>query len=337
MRTARDGVRWHLIEQQPYKYDFSSALPMIQAARDAGIQIIWDLCHYGWPDDLDIFSGDFIRRFSSFAGEFARVLAAETQDTPHFSPINEISFFSWAAGDQAILNPFATGRGDELKRHLVRASIAAIDRIRSACPSARFVQVDPVIHVVVDPGMGDREGQAAAAHCRAQFTAWDMLAGLADAALGGAPGYLDIIGVNYYVHNQWVYQGKFIERTDPRYRPFHDILSSVYRRYRRPILIAETGIEDERRPEWFRYICDQVVIALEQGIPVQGVCLYPVLNHPGWDDDRHCRNGLWDYCNECGGREIYSPLADEIMRQQTRIGQLPRTLAHHGEMISAFA
>ena len=24
IRTARDGVRWHLIEKTPYKYDFSS-------------------------------------------------------------------------------------------------------------------------------------------------------------------------------------------------------------------------------------------------------------------------------------------------------------------------
>ena len=26
------------------------------------------------------------------------------------------------------------------------------------------------------------------------------------------PSYIDVIGCNYYVHNQWVYGGEFIER-----------------------------------------------------------------------------------------------------------------------------
>ncbi|HYP08997.1 MAG TPA: hypothetical protein VER03_22410, partial [Bryobacteraceae bacterium] len=52
---------------------------------------------------------------------------------------------------------------------------------------------------------------------------------------------------------------------------------------------------------------------------VEGICLYPIVNHPGWDDDRHCHNGLWDYCNESGHREIYKPLADELRTQTARI------------------
>ena len=56
IRTARDGLRWHLIERTPYSYDFASAAPMLQAAKDTGMQVIWDLWHYGWPDDIDIFS-----------------------------------------------------------------------------------------------------------------------------------------------------------------------------------------------------------------------------------------------------------------------------------------
>jgi hypothetical protein len=52
------------------------------------------------------------------------------------------------------------------------------------------------------------------------------------------------------------------------------------------------------------------------GIPMQGICWYPILNHPGWLDDRHCHNGLLDYCDEDGTREIYGPLAQEFDRQQ---------------------
>ena len=31
---------------------------------------------------------------------------------------------------------------------------------------------------------------------------------------------------------------------------------------------------------------------LEAGVPLKGVCLDPVMDYPGWQDDRHCRCGL---------------------------------------------
>ena len=81
------------------------------------------------------------------------------------------------------------------------------------------------------------------------------------------------------------------------------------------MLIAETGIEDELRAEWFRYICDQSKIARTKNTPIEGVCLYPIVNHPGWADNRHCHNGLWDYADETGSRTAYQPLTDEIILQ----------------------
>ncbi|RPH56927.1 beta-glucosidase, partial [bacterium] len=47
MATVRDGIRWHLVERSPGRYDFSSLLPKVRAAREAGVQVLWDLCHYG--------------------------------------------------------------------------------------------------------------------------------------------------------------------------------------------------------------------------------------------------------------------------------------------------
>lgn len=310
--SARDGVRWPLIEKAPYQYDFGSLFPMLSAARATGMQIIWDIFHYGYPDDLDPFGAEFIERFRAFAEAVAVVITENTDGAPYFAPVNEISFFAWAAGEVGILNPFATGRGDQLKAQLVRAVIAAIDAIRSVAPAARFVQVDPIVNIVTSRGMDDATVNAARAHQEGQFVAGDMLR-------DAGRDYLDIVGANYYIHNQWVYGGKFIEPTDPRYRPLHDILREVYERYRRPILLAETGIEDDRRPEWLRYVCDEVIIAMQHGIPVEGICLYPILDYPGWNDDRHCCTGLWGYADGCGNRDIYSPLAEELVRQQERI------------------
>ena len=56
-------------------------------------------------------------------------------------------------------------------------------------------------------------------------------------------------------------------------------------------------------------------MAIAEGVPVEGLCLYPILNHPGWDDDRHCYNGLFDYADAIGHREAFGPLADEIAQR----------------------
>lgn len=316
MKTARDGIRWHLIEQKPYQYDFSSAVNQVRAAEKTGIQIIWDLFHYGYPDDLDIFSDEFPLRFANFAEAFTKFLLNENQEIPFICPVNEISFFGWAAGDVGAFYPFVRGRGDEIKRQLVRASISAIDKIREICPAARFVQADPAIHVTVSPTKPQFK-QDAENFRQAQFHALDMLTGKRAPELGGAEKYLDIIGVNYYSQNQWRHpSGRRVLRGQKHYRPFSKILQEWFKRYNRPIFIAETGIEDDARADWFRYICKETRVAASNGVPVVGICLYPIVNHPGWDDNRHCYNGLWDYTNGSGEREIYAPLAEELLRQQ---------------------
>ncbi len=317
-RTVREGLRWHLIESNPRRFDFSSALPITRAARETRMQVIWDLWHYGWPDEIDIFSIGFIRRFTAYARAAATLLSEQLDETPFISPINEISFFSWAGGDGAAFNPFARNRGAELKRQLVRASVEAIYAIREVNPAIRFCQIDPMINVTSGTGR-HQDGLAAEEYRQTQFDAWDMICGRTAPELGGEDSFLDIIGVNYYIHNQWAHpggHGSMLVPSDPRYRHVRDMLAELYARYCKPIFIAETGIEDEMRPIWLRYISNEVRGAMISGVPIEGLCLYPILNHPGWDDERHCYNGLFDYADATGRREVYQPLADELARQQ---------------------
>jgi hypothetical protein len=322
--TAREGLRWHLIETRPGKFDFSSAMPLVRAARETGVQIIWDLWHYGWPDDLDVFSAEFIGRFTAFARAAAALLSERLEGTLFISPINEISFFSWAGAEAAVFNPFAKHRGAEMKRQLVRATIEAITAMREVNPAIRFCQVDPIINVTSGKGH-EQNGLVAEAYRQTQFEAWDMISGRAAPELGGNASFLDIIGVNYYIHNQWAHpggHGSMLVPSDPRYRHVRDMLAELYARYRRPIFIAETGIEDETRPIWLRYIANEVYGAMISGVPIEGLCLYPILNHPGWDDDRHCYNGMFDYADATGHREVYQPLAEELARQQEIIAEV---------------
>ena len=329
--TARDGVRWHLIEPEPYRYDFSSLENQIRAARSTGIQVIWDYFHYGYPDDLDIFSDEFIERFARFSAAVTRYLADELgEENVSVCPVNEISFFSWVAGTVAVFHPAKKRRGNELKRQLVRSAIASVDAILNECPRARWMFTDPAIHVV--PRNSSRAARAAAeSYRRAQFHAFDMLAGRLAPELGGNENYLDLIGLNYYFHNQWRHPSRRkIPVGHRQYRPFCEILHEYADRYEKPMMIAETGIEDDERPQWLRYVSEQTREAVSNGVPVYGICLYPIVNHPGWADDRHCHNGLWDYSDEKGEREIYQPLADELSFQEPLLSEAQAAVKQSG-------
>ena len=303
IKTVRDGLRWHLIEAEPGIFDWSSLSLQLTAAQASGTQVIWDLLHYGWPDDIDVWTPAFVTRFAAFAAAAARVVMASTVGQRFYTPVNEISFLSWGGGDAAYLNPFATARGYELKVQLARASIAAMDAIRAVDRTARFVHPEPVINVVTDPAR-PTDASHAQGHRQAQFQAWDLIAGRLWPQIGGRPDLLDIIGVNFYHNNQWIHGGPPIDGAHALYKPFHRILAETYARYGRPIFIAETGIEGDPRPTWFAHIMDEVRLARSLGIPVEGICLYPILDHPGWDDDRPCPNGLI-----ADDRRLYAPLA----------------------------
>ena len=181
-------------------------------------------------------------------------------------------------------------------------------------PSIRICQIDPIINVV-PRGDGEEDARRAEGYRQSQFAAWDMITGKSHPELGGSDDLVDVIGVNYYIHNQFVWEGNMIVPSDPRYRHVSVMLQEVYERYRRPIFVAETGIEDETRPSWLRYMGKEVLTAIAAGVPVEGICLYPIVNHPGWDDDRHCHNGMFDYADASGRREAYHPLAEEVARQ----------------------
>lgn len=320
IRTVRTGARWHLIEQQPGEYSFDSLLPTLHAAYATGTEILLDLLHFGWPDYLDIFGPKFIDAFARYTRALARYMRHHREICSAFAPVNEISFLSWVGGDVGNVFPHVRNRGVDLKRILVRAAIIASDILLSEFPGVRLISPEPVIHIIGDP---QKPGDDAAAerHRLAQFEAWDMISGKAAPELGGRAEFLDIIGTNFYDRNEWVNYGETLTRFDNRYRPFHQILYEVWERYRRPIFVSETGTENDARVDWFHYICNQVEIAQRVGVPVHGICLYPILNHPGWIDDRHCCNGLFDYADSSGHREIHQPLADAILRQGEKLRQ----------------
>jgi hypothetical protein len=138
--TIRDGLRWHLIERSPGTYDWSSWLPALEAAEAVGVQVIWDLFHYGAPDHVDLAGDDFARRFTDFALAAVEVQQSVSSRPPTVCPLNEINFMAWAVDE----GYFPTVGPDErgwFKRQLVRTGIAAATAIRERWPNPSSVAI----------------------------------------------------------------------------------------------------------------------------------------------------------------------------------------------------
>ena len=326
IRTVRDGTCWPLIERAG-TFDFSSIVPTLEASQQYNIQVIWTVFHYGYPDDLDIYSPAFVDRFARYCSALAHFIDDHTDRVPFYTPINEISFLAWAAGDVGYIHPFGIGQGVKLKRQLIRAAIAGIEAIWDVNPQARIVQVEPVIHVMAPRDRPDLVERAADQRA-GQFESWDMISGQMNPSLGGQSKYLDIMGLNYYHSNQWEHPDVRLaweaNPRDDRWVPLHQLLAEVYNRYQRPLFIGETSHFGEGRGRWLREVYEDVKTAIRNGVPLEGLTIYPIIDRPDWDDLAHWHNsGLWDLIPDDQGvlqrklNEEYAAVFRELLQEDS--------------------
>ena len=319
-RTLRDGLRWHLIEKSPGQYDWSSWLPALEAAEKAGVEVIWDLYHYGSPDCVDQAAPDFPDRFTEFALAAIEVQQSVSARPPLVCPLNEINFLSWAVDDGYFPQVGPDQRG-WFKRQLVRAAIASAKAIKQRWPEATIVWAEPLIHIAPH----DRRRQtvrAAKQNLQGMYEAYDWILGLAEPDLGGDPSLADVIGLNFYPHNQWYFGGPTVPMGHHEYRPLADMLVEMAERYGKPIVLAETGAEGSAKPSWLHYVCNEVRGAMDRGADVRGICLYPITAYPGWDNSRHAETGLLSTVVADGTRHVDEKLLAEFEVQREQFAGL---------------
>lgn len=302
IKTVREGIRWSVVEKQPQHYDFSEVKNRIIAGQKAGIQQLWDICHFGYPEGLMPSHPQFTDRFAALCKAFTELYRSFTDDPLIITPINEISFMSWLGGDVRGTVPFAINSGFDLKYFLGRAAIKGIQAIKEVDPTAQILMVEPIIKV--HPKLGEDPCDTIKACNEHQFQAMDIITGRICPELGGKPEYMDIAGFNYYYNNQWEHCGPILGwcKLDRR-TCFSEILKGAYERYNKPVILSETGHFGEDRSKWMRQITDDCIKAMQLGVDLRGICIYPVLDRPDWDLGHYIPCGIWGY-HENGDRFV---------------------------------
>lgn len=321
MHTVRESVGWRLVDKSG-GYDFTNVAKKMMSAKESGIQICWTICHYGFPPHLDFFSTEFVSRFAHLCGSLAAFLRPWYEEPPVYSPVNEISFTAWGIAEGLFpTSPPGVGESERVKRQLVRAAIAACDAILAADPRARILHCDPLIHLI-SPDDDPANIEQTEAFRTAQFQAWDMLTGRHEPELGGHPRYLDLLGANYYHDNQWMMgnnQRLPWHLGDGRRRRLHGMLQETWERYRRPILLAETSHVGSGRGAWINDVVSEVAQAQLAGVEVAGICLYPIIDRPDWENNANWHHsGLWDVRPD-KERELNAVYARALKHVQTRL------------------
>jgi beta-glucosidase/6-phospho-beta-glucosidase/beta-galactosidase len=333
IRTVREGIRWSQIEKSPYHYDWTIVERMMQAGHAHGIQQVWDICHFGYPDDLTPLHPLFVPRFVALCSAFAKFFRLiDSSSVLIVTPINEVSFISWLGGDARGTSPYCKGQGWEVKYELMKAYIQGVVALKEADPSVRILTTEPLVNITHSKEVGPLEWEAAKQNHEAQFQVTDILAGRLCPELGGRIDYLDLLGYNYYYNNQWVKDpGETLDwkKPDARWIPLRDLLTEAHGRYQRPMVLSETSHPKEDRPLWTEMIAQECVAVLQAGVPLLGVCWYPIIDRPDWDHlDVWHHSGIWDCADGdhiAFERVLHEPTAQAFLRAQRFVADQIKT------------
>jgi beta-glucosidase/6-phospho-beta-glucosidase/beta-galactosidase len=295
----RYPIRWHRVEAERGSFDWRATDEALEYIRESGLRPIVDLLHHtSYPLWLDgfadpAFGPSFLRYVMAFAERYPWV--------PAYTLFNEPFTTFFLTGHEGIWEPhYRSLEGFVSVANNVMPALTAASRLcRALLPDAQHVHVEVCEHhTAIEPG-----GNAVVDYANdRRFLLTDLFLGrpidesrpfVSDVrAAGGArllalePGSIDVLGVDYYAHNQWAWDARGLGTTcPPAPLPLAEVIGQYWERYGLPCILGETNIRGypSDRATWLKYTLEQCERARDAGVPVEGYCWFPFVDSCDWD------------------------------------------------------
>lgn len=305
-RAIRYGMPWYKVEPAKGRFDWDWADRAIEHACGLGLEIIFDLMHYGVPFWLD---NQFLNTdYEKHVADWAHAVAHRYRDRIRYhTPFNETLVCTEFAGLRGMWPPYLRGHDGQVKllRNIARGMTLSIEAIRAARGDAVIVQVDAAGEVIPDtPDLA----QAAEIETARTFMGSDLVCGLvgdrhilADWMLRhgmteadlewhrARPQVLDVVGTNYYpevsVQRLVRWQDELVRQpVSGRGAGMKRSIRAFAERYGKPVMVTESSINGTvaERGKWLAEAAVAVAEARAEGLPLVGFTWFPVLDLIDW-------------------------------------------------------
>lgn len=298
---VRYPVRWHRIERVRGRYEWRETDEVLGWMRDHGLRPIPDLLHHtSYPRWLKRGFAD--RRFASSYLRYVEAFATRYPWVEAYTLFNEPLSTLLLCGDIGVWAPHFRGLKGflTLARNVLPALSEASRAYRDLLPNAQHLYVDTCERATA--ATPDARPVASRANDR-RFFLLDILLGRSldrtrpfvaevlraggEALLSTPAGHVDVLGLDYYAHNQWQYldAGGRGAPSSPDPVPLSDLITEYWERYRLPCVLGETNIRGfaPDRASWLKYTLEQCEMARDRGVPVEGYCWFPFVDSCDWD------------------------------------------------------
>ena len=300
VRTLRYPIRWHRVERDPGQYDWSAVDDVLEHLGERGFNVVADLLHHTsyprWLSDGFCdprFGAAFLRWVEAFATRYPWI--------PAYQIFNEPFATLLLAAHEGLWPPYRRGL-ESFTATLLNVVPAFLEATRLAhelLPGSIHVHGDACEHHTSCSPEGAAFAEVANDR---RFFLFDLLVGRdldrgrpfvrELVAAGGGPlldleaGHVDVLGLDYYAHNQWQFSCRtdgIISAPDPL--PLADVIEQYWRRYELPCLLWETNVRGfvSDRATWLKYTLEQCELARDRGVRVLGYCWFPFVDSCDWD------------------------------------------------------
>jgi beta-glucosidase len=305
-RVLRYGIRWHVVNPEPHRWDWSSLDGPFELMQELGIEPIVDLFHFGVPTWLP--EGVMSPIFPDFQAELCLRFARRYPWVRWYTPTNEPYIMAQFGGEIAAWYPFRTGPDQFIiaLRNVARGLCEGWAAISSERPDARMMISDTCeYHHALDDATRARAdflnerrflmhelygGRVGRDHA---MRPWLAKHGMEDADFAwfeDHPAPLDVVGLDHYPHSEHQHRtgrrGEHVDETRPLEEQIGPagLARQYWERLGRPLLFAETGApgDDAVKIAWLHRLVSGVREVRAEGVPLIGITWWGLIDQVDW-------------------------------------------------------